>query len=86
MFSWLEPFNLFPYSQLWRVKREPEHHNKCSIITSIILILAIGALFVQRLVVVFSKDTMTSTSQTIISQTPPLTTLTTNMKTYQSNP
>jgi hypothetical protein len=86
MFNWLEPFNLFPYTHLWRVKREPEHHNKCAIITSLILIIAIGALFIQRLVVVFQKDTMTATSQTVVDQTPPVTTLTTHMKTYQNNP
>jgi hypothetical protein len=46
LFDILEVFNLFPYSQLWRVSKEPEHNSRCSIITSIILIAVIAGLFI----------------------------------------
>ena len=81
MFEILEIFNLFPYTHLWRISREPQHSNKCSIIISILIIIAIGAVFIQRLVLVFQMQTMHATSQTIISQSPPLTTI----STYQND-
>jgi hypothetical protein len=58
MFDILESLNLFPYSHLWRISREEEHSNKCSIIVSIAIIAAITATFVQRIVMVISRETM----------------------------
>ena len=53
MFDVLYAFNLFPYTQLWRIGREPEYNNKCSIIASLIILATIGALFVYMLYTVF---------------------------------
>jgi hypothetical protein len=67
MFDVLYAFNLFPYTQLWRIGREPEHNNKCSIIASILILLIIGSLFVAMLITVFQMNTITSKTQTIVS-------------------
>ena len=86
MFEILEVFNLFPYSHLWRMSREPQHSNKCSIIFSIVIILVIGIVFVQRLVLVFDMQTMQATSETIIDQSPPLTTISTYQNVTTNQP
>ena len=81
MFDFLRICNLFPYPHLWRVGKEPYHSDKCSIIISVILLLGIGALFVQRLVTVYKMESITATSQTLIDDSPPLT----KVNTYQSD-
>ena len=73
MFDILYPLNLFPYTQLWRIGREPEHNNRCSILASVFIILIIGALLINMLIAVFQMNTITSKAQTTVSQSPPLT-------------
>ena len=77
MFDFLNTFNLFPYTQLWRIGKEPKHNNKCSTIISILILLAIGAILVNILVTVFKMNSIIVSSQTIVSETPPLTSVTT---------
>lgn len=81
MFDFLRICNLFPYPHLWRVGKEPYHSDKCSIIISVILLLGIGAMFVQRLVTVYKMESITATSQTLIDDSPPLT----KVNTFQSD-
>ena len=45
MLAFLKVLNLFPYPHLWRIGKEPYHNDKCTIITSILIILGIGTLF-----------------------------------------
>ena len=55
MFNIMEIFNLFPYGHLWRINKGHHHSNKCSVILSITIIIAISAVFLQRLAIIFKK-------------------------------
>ena len=55
MFNILYIFNLFPYAHLWRINKGHHHSNKCSIIISILILIAISAVFLQRLAIIFKK-------------------------------
>lgn len=54
--------NFFPYTQLWRINKEPVSNNKCTTIASILVILAIGGLFVSRIKVAFDQTEVTYNS------------------------
>ena len=70
--------NLFPYSQLWRIGKEPYHSNKCTIIFSIIVIGILSFVIVERVISVFQKNTPTATSHVDFEARPPLTVISTD--------
>ena len=75
MFGFLKVFNLFPYPHLWRIGKEPYHSDKCTIIISILIILGIGTMFVEKFISVIRQNELAFTSKTIIDSSPPLTTI-----------
>ena len=62
MFDLLRICNLFPYPHLWRVGKEQYHSDKCSIIMSILVILGIMALFIQRVITVYRMERVVATT------------------------
>lgn len=73
MFATLQKMNLFPYSQLWRIRNEPTSSNNCSVCLSLLIILGIGALLITQLILVFKMETITSSSQVLVDDFPPKT-------------
>ena len=73
MFNLLKMFNLFPYPHLWRIGKEEFHSDKCSIIMSIFIMLAVGAIFSQKIVSVLQKNQVIATTETLVTDSPPLT-------------
>lgn len=72
-------FDLFPYSFFWRMGSEPEHYNRCGLITSIFIFLALGYLLFDGLVTVFKMDSITASSTIYADKIPPFTDISTHL-------
>ena len=82
----LQNFNLFPYTQLWRIGKKSQHNNFCGVLVSIFIILGIGGLFIAKFINVIQKDSLTVTSTVDINPSPPSTSITTHQHNNNSHP
>ena len=66
----LESVNLFPYSQLWRLGQQPHHSNKCGVLLSILIVLILGYVLIERSITVFQMNNLTAKSEVIVQAEP----------------
>jgi len=64
MFAFLEKFSLFPYNSLWRISGNTEVNNRFAGFVSILLILALAAIAITKMVEVSKMTSITATQQT----------------------
>ncbi len=69
--------DFFPYNNFWRLKGQERVSSRCSVIASVIVVLALLALMIERIVLVTKMENVKASEQTVISSFPPNSTLTT---------